>query len=159
MPFIKIGDDPSNLTLFNNVESDEYIHSRLFGQTSTPHHCNPQCIKMSYPSSLSPEEQLARLRLVNNPFLVPMVIYDFIRTAILMKPGSKCLLCSALKDDESCPKVHMTYVTPCGKVLWCPEHVRRFLLVAGSKATMHLNENFFTFSELFQLKQAVVEVG
>lgn len=164
-PMLKVtlGDEDAFIEHFSRVADDlQTVIDR--NSTSQPHDCGPACLTLSEQAANtepSGEGQLKQIRAVCNPFLVPMALYGFVRVAMVLKPNARCLLCEALEEPgDPCQRLHIAYVTPCGKVLWCPEHVRQFLQTVappGAGAAVHFSENYFTFSMIFQLKQVTVE--
>lgn len=160
-PLMKVvlGDEKAYVDRFNQTAIEI---QKLTDSEADHHDCNPSCLLKSelVPEQLSAEEQLKKLRGISNPFLTPMLLYGFVRTALVLKPTARCRLCEALEPAEGCPRLHIAYVTPCGKVLWCPDHVRDYLLATSTPDTaFYFNENYFTFSMLFQLKQVIQEVS
>lgn len=142
LPDIEIGDEVDVLETQNAIK-------RLMSKCrrGVEHVCSPNCLE-----KVDVGEELKR---TSNPFLVPLKS-GFLRVALKQDPKRRQEddqeeAFAELQYNES--GIKLVYVTPCGKVLYCMEHIRRYL-----NAVHHptLDVDHFTFSEGFTLKKTTI---
>lgn len=137
---VHIGDETLYMSQFSDSSRLAEIH-RSLGKPKRPHTCAPGCIPEGTPF---PEK---------NPYTVP-VQFGFQRVAYTVSSSHTCQMCTHL-NGGTCPRVHILYVTPCGKMLLTPKHVQSYLVTTAS-ATVTVD--MFTFSYFFTLSHAHVKV-
>lgn len=119
------------------------------------HECTANCLPKIPVKNI--DEQLAYLKSFRNPYIVPMVVFNFKRVIIQIKANLK--IQNSENGTRKTPELRLTYVTPCGKVLFNLVHVKGFLAKARSPANYYLKEYFFTYSFQLQLQNDTVEVN
>lgn len=143
---VVIGDDHRVIEKYGCHEENDKNYQSLFGPVNK-HECNANCLPKIPVKNI--DEQLAYLKSFASPYSVPMMVFNFKRVVLL----------SNEKRAKNTSKLRLTYVTPCGKILFDLNHVKAYLTRTRSAANYHLKENFFTFSPHLQLQYATVEVN